>query len=126
MSTKLDANQVIRSIFDENKNRIRVDTDIQTNIETLTGSEVSTIIKVNNSLSSTILLEENPNRKGFFLFNDSDTTVFIKFGPNASSNSFTFKINQQSFYEFPSVIWRGQISAAAENASGSIMVTEIE
>ncbi len=120
----LDANQTLINSYDAVKNRLRVDSE--GTLEIINTAAFSNIIKVNANTESVNLLDYNPDRKGFFLFNDSDSVCYIKFGVDADTDSYTFKLGKQSFYEFPSVTWSGPLSAIWDTANGFILITEIE
>ena len=86
----------------------------------------SAVTSVSASASNVTLLEEDPQRKGFFLFNDSSNNCYVKFGTTASTTSFTIKMAAGSFYEIEYPNYRGQIDAIWDGTNGAMRVTEIK
>lgn len=86
---------------------------------TTTGSVAAT------SASVATLLATNPHRKAGLFFNDSTATLFLKFGPAASSADFTVKLGQDDYYELPKPTFTGSITGRWTATTGSVKVTEI-
>lgn len=86
----------------------------------------ATFSSVNVNQSSTLLLEENSDREGALIFNDSNRPLYIKLGSAASTNNFTIKLGAQTHYEVPSD-FIGSIYGLWNdaNASGSARITEL-
>lgn len=88
------------------------------------GQADAAVTRVNAATTTTSLLAANPLRKTAILWNDSTAVVLIKFGPAASTTSFTWKIGPQSGYELPLPVYIGQITAVWESANGAMQITE--
>jgi len=63
-----------------------------------TTAATSTLTNVNDSGSSVTVLAANANRLGATLFNDSTSSLYLKFGATASTTSFTVLIAPQGYY----------------------------
>lgn len=91
-------------------------------------ADTAGVTVVTCSLASSIVLPQNTNRNGMFLFNGSTQDVYVKFGTSVTSGSLSFVIAPSGSYEDDrqcpytgrvSVVW----SAAAV---GSLFITELE
>lgn len=86
----------------------------------VTASIVST---AQNSASVTVLAA-NANRKSAIIYNNSNSTAWIKFGATASQTSFSVRIVSETFYEL-TIGYTGVIDAIWQGAgAGSMRVTE--
>jgi len=85
----------------------------------------SIITKVDASDINTTLLEESFNRQMVTIYNNSAFSLYIKYGANASSDSFTLRINSGDYLEFPFPCYTGRIDAFWEGVDGNAMITEI-
>jgi len=86
----------------------------------------TTATSVSYSTSSVPLLAFNPSRLGATVHNDSDRDLFLKLGDDASSSSFTQKMEAGSYYELP-YNYVGVITGAwASGGSGAARITEFE
>jgi hypothetical protein len=85
----------------------------------------STITKVNSSDVNITLLGESYNRQMVTIYNNSSFSLYIKYGVNATSDSFTLRINSGDYLEFPFPCYTGQIDAFWEGIDGNAMITEI-
>jgi hypothetical protein len=86
----------------------------------------ATLSNVSDAATSAPLVEANSSRKGLLVFNDSDQALYLKYGDNASSTSFTVKIAAGGYWEMPKPIYRGRIAGVwAANSSGAARVTEL-
>jgi len=94
--------------------------------EEQTISGTATLSNVNDSASNIQLSAANPNREGWFVYNDSTVALYVSFGVSASTTSFTVKIAAQGFYEMPMPIYTGIINGIWDsNASGAARITEL-
>ena len=84
----------------------------------------STTTTVNKSNSSVTLLVTNHLRRAAFLYNDSNKSLYLKFGPNGSSTDYTVKIPPNTYFPVPD-FWFGELSGAWDSGgSGKAYVTE--
>ncbi len=86
---------------------------------------VSTLTNVASTTSSTTLAASNINRKGLIIYNDSNRTLFIKYGATASSTSFTVKIIGDGVHYMSGAIYTGVVDGIWSAVNGSARVTEI-
>lgn len=93
-------------------------------VSVCSGQADAVVTRVNASTSTVVLAAANTLRKTIILWNDSNAVVLIKFGPTASTSSFTWKIGPQSGYELPLPVFVGIISAVWETANGAMQITE--
>lgn len=90
---------------------------------TPTRPATATLANVTMTGSSVTLQASNANRQALTIFNDSGVVVYIKFGSSASATSFTVKMVDQAYYEVPSPVYSGIVTAFG--ASGSVRVSEV-
>lgn len=86
-------------------------------------SATATITSVANTITTGVLLASNPARRGFIIYNDSLTTVFLAFAATASTTAYSVKLNSGSEYE-PGIDYTGVISRICGAALGNCLVTE--
>lgn len=86
-------------------------------------SATATITSVANTITTGVLLASNTARRGFIIYNDSLTTVFLAFAATASTTAFSVKLNSGSEYE-PGIDYTGVISRICGAALGNCLVTE--
>ena len=73
------------------------------------------------------LLADNPDRRGFSIFNDSTAILYVKLGSGASASSFSFRIVPQGYYESSGLCYTGVITGIwASDASGAARISEYE
>lgn len=85
----------------------------------------SAISRATNSASSQTLLSANGTRKGVFLYNDSTTNCYVKFGATASLTSFTMKLFSTDTYIMDPPTYTGIIDYICDAATGSMEVNEL-
>ncbi len=88
-----------------------------------TRPSTATLANVTGTGSSITIQASNSARRGWYVFNDSGVTVYLKFGSSASSTSFTVKLATGDYYELPHPCYSGIITG--NWASGDIRVTEL-
>lgn len=88
-------------------------------------SDTATVTSVSVSTVVVTLLSSNANRKGFIIYNNGTTQVFIKFGTGATTSSFTLVLNGSGFYESSKPIYRGAITAIRNAGTANVLVTEL-
>lgn len=89
----------------------------------------ATLSNVSASASSVSLAASNAARAGLIVYNDSDYTLFLKFGTAASSTSFTYRVEAGGTYEmvlptFTAAI-EGTWDSSGGTPSGTARVTEL-
>lgn len=77
------------------------------------------------SVTTVTILAAFPDRKGAIFWNDSTSTAYLKFGPGAAVNDFTWKLASQSGYELPSPVYWGEITAVWDALNGTMYITEM-
>ena len=92
----------------------------------LISSGTATLANVNDTAASTALLASNASRKGFAIFNDSTSALYVKFGTSAASTAFTVKIEASGYYELMGHgIYTGPVDGVwVSDAAGAARVTE--
>jgi hypothetical protein len=89
----------------------------------------SNVTSVVGSLSSTMLLAANSDRKMAMVVNESSdnaANLYLKFGTTASTSSYTILIPPGGYYEFPVPIWPGQVDGIwSTSASATARLTEL-
>lgn len=59
------------------------------------------------------------------MFNDSDKTLYLKYGDECSTSSYTVQIAAGGYWEMPLPVYRGRIDGIwASGPTGSAQVTE--
>jgi hypothetical protein len=89
-----------------------------------TRSATSAVTTVAGSAASVTLLAANAARLGFSVYNDSNATMYLKYGATASTTSFTVKLDKDSIWTDP-WDWTGVIDAIWTAASGNARMTEL-
>ena len=87
-------------------------------------SATGTLTNVASSATNVTILASNASRKGATVFNDSNKTLYIKFGTTASATSFTAQLRAGDYYEVP-FGYTGIIDGLWASANGSARVTEL-
>lgn len=78
------------------------------------------------STATQVAASYNPTRSGFYVFNNSDVSMYIQLGPSASANLFTIKLYSNGFYEAAYPVFNGVISLAWDaGGSGNAQITEV-
>lgn len=74
---------------------------------------------------SVLVMNDNPNRKGFMLYNNSSNSVYVTFGATSASNACSVIIAsfQQFIFMSPYV---GKISGIRNAGTGNVIVTEFQ
>lgn len=103
-------------------NSITVDGTVSTNQIT---SGTSTLSNISASASSVTVLAANANRKMAMFFNDSTSTLSLKFGATASATSFTVQLIANAYYELPTPVYTGILDGIWTVATGTVRVTEL-
>lgn len=86
----------------------------------------STVTSVPDSATSVQLLAANSSRKGYFIWNDSAATMYLKLGTTASTTSYTMQLTQQQSFVGISPVYTGRVDAIWGSApGGAARVTEL-
>lgn len=81
---------------------------------------------VNDSASSIQLSAANTSRKGWSVFNDSSSILYINFGSTASLTAYVVQVAAGGFYEMPKPTYLGVINGIwSADSSGAARVTEL-
>jgi len=88
---------------------------------TETRPSTATLANVTMTGSSVTVQASDTTRRNWTIYNDSGVVVYLKLGSTASATSFTVKLVNQAYYELPSPVYTGIITALG--ASGVVRVT---
>jgi hypothetical protein len=72
------------------------------------------------------VLAANSDRKMVAIFNDSGAVVYFKYGAAATTTSFSFRMANNEYYEFPQPVYTGSLHAIRGAGSGNVHITEFE
>ena len=86
---------------------------------------VATLTNVASSATTVSLLAANTNRRGVIIFNDSNQSLYVKYGATASTTSFTYLMTPKSTWEMILPIFQGAIDGIWASANGSARITEL-
>lgn len=92
-------------------------------LDELTPASSSSTSNVSGSASSQTFLSANASRKGFIVYNDSDATLYIKYGATASATSYTEKLYSNGSYSENG--YTGRVDGIWASATGAARVTEL-
>jgi hypothetical protein len=84
---------------------------------------IATVTNFNVGTTSTILLANNPNRKGFIIYNTTGT-LFIKLDSTTTNSEYTQKLSANTSWEVSNYI--GTVSAIKATGTTPVLVTSIE
>ena len=85
----------------------------------------ATLTNVVTSTTSAILLAANVARRQVFIYNDSNSTLYVKFGTTASVTSFTVLIPKNGAWESVLNGYTGTIDGVLSSGAGTARVTEV-
>lgn len=90
-------------------------------------SATATLTNVASSASNVTLLASNALRLAFEFYNDSTSSVYVKFGATASATSYTKRLLPNEFWSTKDigVNYTGRIDAIWDSANGNMRVTEL-
>jgi len=75
--------------------------------------------------ASTLLSAANASRKGWMVWNDSPSSMYLKAGTGASATSAMLSVPPGAYFELPSPVYTGVMYAAWVTATGAARVTEM-
>jgi hypothetical protein len=84
----------------------------------------SAVTRVASSASNVNLLVSNANRLGAMIYNESNKTLYVKFGTTAATNDYTVQISPNGFFEVP-FGYTGNVDGIWAAANGAAQVTEL-
>lgn len=91
----------------------------------LTGNGSSDGTLLADDSASVQVLPNNLNRTGFFLYNDSDGTAYVRFGSTATTTDWHFKLGPDQMYEAPQPCYQLDVNVIwSTGASGCMRVAE--
>lgn len=85
----------------------------------------ATLTNVVTSTVSASLLAANAARRQVFVYNDSNSTLYVKFGATASPTSFTVLIPKAGAWESVLNGYTGAIDTVLASGAGTARVTEV-
>lgn len=111
-------------------NQVRVPVDatgrLLAVIDAMTPITTATLSNVTSAAADTLLVAANAARKGLIIYNDSTSTLSIKFGSASSGTSFTVRLLSNTSYEMnPLAVYTGQINGIWSAANGAARITEL-
>ncbi len=83
---------------------------------------IATVTTVVVSAVAQTVLAANPLRRHVMFYNNSAATISIKYGPGATTGSFTIRLEKSTWYDGPMSDYLGIITAVG---AGNLQVTEI-
>lgn len=101
----------------------------------MTVTPESSVRSVPSSATNVTLFDAYPADHGRCIFNDSTAVLYVKFGANASTSSYTVQIAAGGYFEFPlgsnslysgqagSGIYTGQVDGVWASANGNARLT---
>jgi hypothetical protein len=84
----------------------------------------SSLSNVPGSATSVTLLAANANRLGATIYNDSSSTLYVKYGTTASNSSFTIRLLAQAYHEVV-FDYIGRIDGIWNASTGNARITEL-
>jgi hypothetical protein len=89
-------------------------------------SSIGAVSVITPSTIAQTIFAANNDRRGFFLFNDTNKDAFIKLAASPTTSSFSFKIGPGGFYERELTNYLGIVTAIWGSAAiGSLYATEL-
>lgn len=86
----------------------------------------STVSSVSAATTAQTLLAANAGRYGACIWNDSNASLYVKFGTGASTTSYTLIVGAGGYWESPPWRYTGAITGIwATSATGSARMTEV-
>lgn len=89
-----------------------------------TPNTLATLASVTSSITAVTLFAEYPLARARSIYNDSTSTMFLKYGAGASSTSYTIQIAAGAYFEFPQPLYAGLVSAIWTTANGAARTSE--
>lgn len=110
-----------------NDTRATVDADgLYVNVRRFPSVTTATLTNVSDAATSTSLSTSNPNRKGWYVTNDSSSILYINFGATASTTAYTVQVAAGGFYEMPLPVYTGAMNGIwSADSTGAARITEL-
>lgn len=89
----------------------------------LQSGQSSIVTQVTVGTTPVQILAANPKRVRATIFYPDSTVLYLKLGPGAASNSFTYKLTSSDSKDVTD--WDGVISAVKSSGSSVLTITEI-
>lgn len=86
-------------------------------------SQSASVATVACSTTVATLLAAGAARRMIVITNATANTLFVKFGPNASSTDFTVRLAANGYYEMPVPVYGGVITGILDTGTGNAQVT---
>jgi hypothetical protein len=87
---------------------------------------VSSVSNVAASATSVTIKAANAARRGLWVYNDSENSLYIKCGAVASLTSYSVKVLAGGYWEMPSPIYTGAVDGIwGGEPTGNARVTEL-
>lgn len=101
--------------------------DLEGTMTTLPGKSSSTNVTTTAVLLVAVrVCAANPDRKGFYLWNNSSNSCYINFGSTvASAAPVAIVPSFQAHVHLGPTVWTGEIWAIRNSGSGNVVVTEL-
>ena len=90
----------------------------------LIGLEYVKLTNIASSTSSVQLLDHNGHRRFVIIFNDSNQSLYIKYGNEVSLTSFTYKLIAGATLEMALPCYLGRITGIWNSVNGTARITE--
>ena len=75
------------------------------------------------TVSTVVFAQANGYTNGRAVYNDSSSTMYLKFGTAATLGSYTVQVAGNGFYEFPVPVYGGEVDGIWAAASGTARTT---
>ena len=85
---------------------------------------VAVLTSVPSTITETVLLATNPDRKAFTLWNNSTSHLYVKFGSGITTTFFNFKLRPWAYYESTNYIPINDVVGVWDVTNGTALVTE--
>ena len=85
----------------------------------------ATHANVASSASSVTLFAANTEARARYVFNDSSSVLYIKFGTTASVTSYAVQVAAGAFFTFPTPLYAGRVDGIWAAANGNARTTEL-
>ncbi len=85
----------------------------------------ASLTSVASSASNVMLLASSASRIGVLIVNDSTATLYLKYGPLATTSDYSVKLEPGSYWEMPQPIFTGQLDGIWSSANGAARITAL-
>jgi hypothetical protein len=97
------------------------------NLHVVNVADAAAVTSVASQDTNITLLAANANRIGATIYNTDSGPLFVKFGATATATtSFTVRIVENGYYEFPQPVYRGIVDGIwTSSSTGAAVITEL-